>query len=163
MSCYTHKMVIVLWPQILWRHFTLCIQNKYTMHFERIINKKLNYWRGTARRSMYREHFITFISALKPYIDIVTVILCEEITVPGWIRPTVNNCGRRFHWIHHYSAIIMNYFSVVFCSLECFSFSMTTVMVNVDGSDQKQPNVLWWHCCPVRPSLHGNYYSVQYS
>ena len=25
MSSYTHKMVIVSWPQILWRHFVLCI------------------------------------------------------------------------------------------------------------------------------------------
>ena len=25
-SCYTHKMAIVSWPQILWRHFTLRIQ-----------------------------------------------------------------------------------------------------------------------------------------
>jgi len=24
MPCYTHKMTIVSWPQILWRHFTLC-------------------------------------------------------------------------------------------------------------------------------------------
>jgi len=24
MSCYTHKMAIVSWPQTLWRHFTLC-------------------------------------------------------------------------------------------------------------------------------------------
>jgi len=26
MPCYTHKMAIVSWPQILWRHFTLCRQ-----------------------------------------------------------------------------------------------------------------------------------------
>jgi len=25
MPCYTHKMAIVSWPYILWRHFTLCI------------------------------------------------------------------------------------------------------------------------------------------
>jgi len=25
MSCYTHNMAIVSWPQTLWRHFTLCI------------------------------------------------------------------------------------------------------------------------------------------
>jgi len=25
MSCYTHKMAIVSWPQTLWRHFTQCI------------------------------------------------------------------------------------------------------------------------------------------
>ena len=27
MPCYTHKMAIVSWPQILWRHFTLCIRH----------------------------------------------------------------------------------------------------------------------------------------
>jgi len=26
MSCYTHKMTIISWPQSLWPHFTLCIQ-----------------------------------------------------------------------------------------------------------------------------------------
>jgi len=25
MPCYTHKMEIISWPWILWRHFTLCI------------------------------------------------------------------------------------------------------------------------------------------
>jgi len=28
MPCYTHKMAIVSWPQILWRHFTLCIRRR---------------------------------------------------------------------------------------------------------------------------------------
>jgi len=28
MPCYTHKMAIVSWPQIVWRHCTLCIRNE---------------------------------------------------------------------------------------------------------------------------------------
>ena len=27
MPCYTHRVAVVSWPQILWRHFTLCIQD----------------------------------------------------------------------------------------------------------------------------------------
>jgi len=32
MPCYTHKMAIVSWPYILWRHFTLSIQWRETVH-----------------------------------------------------------------------------------------------------------------------------------
>jgi len=32
MPCYTHKMAIVSWPYILWRHFTLHIQWRETVH-----------------------------------------------------------------------------------------------------------------------------------
>jgi len=29
MPCYTHKMAIVSWPWILWRHFTLCVNQNW--------------------------------------------------------------------------------------------------------------------------------------
>ena len=35
MPSYTHKMAIVSWPQILWRHFTLCIENTYLLTYLR--------------------------------------------------------------------------------------------------------------------------------
>jgi len=35
MWCYTHKMAIVSWPQILWRHFTLCIRHDKLTKYSR--------------------------------------------------------------------------------------------------------------------------------
>jgi len=78
MPCYTHKMAIVSWPWILWRHFTLCVV-AYLCTAER----------KDGMESMLSETSTGELLLLFGVIFIVTYLLCRRGNSGRKLPPSV--------------------------------------------------------------------------